>query len=75
MNKGNFPVHQATHQNLIRITRSSRGSKDLSALLVCPPVGMDRLAGHFFGEIRSRSSTSLEHYSMLFNEFYWINQS
>jgi len=41
---------------------------------VSPPVAIDVLAGHSFGEIRSGAAASFEHDPMLFNELYRIHR-
>src|SRR5690348_8893734 len=68
MNIGDFPADQATHENLVGVSRCASGSKNRPTLLVCPPAAIDTLAGHRLREIRSGASARFEHNSMLFNE-------
>ena len=68
MNVRDFPADQATHENLVGISRRASGPENRPTFLVCPPAAIDTLASHRLCEIRSGASARFEHDSMLFNE-------
>ena len=68
MDKSNFALDEAAHEDLAAIADSSRHREDLVTLRMRPPAATNWLSSDDFDKRRHRPLRGLEYYTVLTNE-------